>query len=64
MFRELFCDSKKECIYRREYDTVEEVEQDLFKYIEVVYNRKRLHSYLGSMSPVEYRQRCEVKNAL
>lgn len=42
-------------MYRRKYDTIEEVKTDIFKYIELFYNRKRLHSSLGYMSPVEYR---------
>ncbi len=46
---------KKEYYYRREYTTIEEVERDLFYYIEIFYNRKRLHSSLGYMSPVAYR---------
>ena len=41
--------------YRREYATIDEVKKDLFYYIEVFYNRKRLHSSLGYMSPVAYR---------
>ena len=50
-----FAGLKKECIRRKKYDTIEEVRSDLFKYIEIFYNRKRLHSTLGYMSPVEYR---------
>ena len=50
-----FASLKKELIYRRKYDTIEEVKMDIFKYIELFYNRKRLHSSLGYMSPVEYR---------
>lgn len=50
-----FAGLKKECIRRKNYDTIEEVKKDLFKYIELFYNRKRLHSTLGYMSPVEYR---------
>ena len=46
---------KKERIYRKNYVTMEEVKADLFRYIELFYNRKRLHSVLGYMSPVEYR---------
>ena len=46
---------KKEYYYRREYATIEELEMDLFYYIEIFYNRKRLHSSLGYMSPVAYR---------
>ena len=55
MQRELFATVKKECIYLKGYDTIEEVKRDIYEYIELFYNRKRLHSYLGYMSPVEYR---------
>ena len=50
-----FATLKKERIYRREYVTMEEVKADMFRYIELFYNRKRIHSVLGYMSPVEYR---------
>ena len=46
---------KKELIYRRSYADMDEVREDIFKYIELFYNRKRLHSSLGYMSPVAYR---------
>lgn len=50
-----FSVAKRECIYRKNYDTMEEVKRDLFEYIELFYNRKRIHACLGYMSPVEYR---------
>ena len=50
-----FATAKKECIYLKNYATIEEVKQDVFEYVEIIYNRKRMHSYLGYMSPVEYR---------
>ena len=50
-----FAGMKKECIRRKEYATIEDVKRDLFQYIELFYNRKRLHSTLGYMSPVSYR---------
>ncbi|MBQ1367687.1 MAG: IS3 family transposase [Firmicutes bacterium] len=34
---------------------MDDVRKDLFYYIEIFYNRKRLHSSLGYMSPVAYR---------
>ena len=37
------------------YATIEEIRHDVFEYIELFYNRKRMHSVLGYMSPVEYR---------
>ena len=50
-----FASLKKEYFYRREYATIDDVRRDLFYYIEIFYNRKRLHSSLGYMSPVAYR---------
>jgi len=55
MYGELFSTVKKECIFRRSYDTIKDVKRDLFEYIELFYNRKRIHQSLGYMSPVEYR---------
>ena len=52
-----FASLKEEFFYRREYATIDDVERDLFYYIEVFYNRKRLHSSLGYMSPVAYRMK-------
>jgi putative transposase len=45
---------KTERIYTREYETLSEVKQDLFRYIEGFYNRRRMHSYLGYRSPEEF----------
>lgn len=58
-----FATLKKECIYRRKYDTMEEIERDLFEYIELFYNRKRLHATLGYLSPVQYRIQTRDGNA-
>ena len=52
-----FASLKKECFNRRKYATIDDVERDLFYYIEIFYNRKRLHSSLGYMSPVAYRMK-------
>lgn len=45
---------KRELAEERSYGTRDEAEQDIFKYIELYYNRVRMHSTLGYMSPVEY----------
>lgn len=45
---------KIELIHHRKYETREEARRDIFEYIEIFYNRKRLHSSLGYMSPVDY----------
>jgi transposase InsO family protein len=41
---------KRELIHRRQYETREEARADIFKYIEVWYNRRRRHSALGYLS--------------
>ena len=45
----------KRLTYRRKYDTIEEVKADVFRYIKLFYNRKRLKDSLGYMSPADYR---------
>jgi len=50
-----FSSAKRECIYRKQYDNMEAVKKDMFEYIELFYNRKRMHASLGYLSPVEYR---------
>lgn len=50
-----FSTLKNELIYRTRFKTREAARQAIFEYIEVYYNRVRLHSSLGYMSPYEYR---------
>lgn len=45
---------KSELVYQQEYQTPEQARRSIFEYIEVFYNRKRLHSSLGYLSPVEF----------
>ena len=45
---------KVELIYQRKYETRIEAQRDIFEYIEIFYNRERLHSFLGYNSPEEY----------
>lgn len=42
---------KTELVNRQRYATREQARQSIFEYIEVFYNRKRLHSALGYLSP-------------
>ena len=58
-----FATLKKERIYRRDYVTESELRRDMFRYIELFYNRKRRHSYLGYKSPVDYRMDYEKNKA-
>lgn len=52
-----FATLKKEFSYKRKYVTMEEIEMDMFEYIELFYNRKRMHGKLGYLSPVAYRMK-------
>ena len=45
---------KTELVDDEDYRTREQAKQSLFEYIEVFYNRKRRHSYLGYVSPSEF----------
>ena len=45
---------KTELVHHKKYRTREEDRASLFDYIEVFYNRKRLHSALGHKAPLEF----------
>lgn len=49
---------KTELVYQQVYNTRKEAELSIFEYIECFYNRKRLHSSIGYMSPDSF----EVEN--
>ncbi len=55
---------RQERVQWRNYQTCYEAQQDILEYISMFYNSKRLHSYLGYMSPNEFeRQLMEMKKA-
>lgn len=45
---------KKELIYCTKFHTKEQARQEIFEYIEFFYNRKRIHSSLGYLSPAQF----------
>jgi putative transposase len=45
---------KNERVHGIRYSTRDEARTDLFDYIEVFYNRKRMHSTLGYVSPTKF----------
>lgn len=44
---------KRELVKGREYKTRDEARQDIFKYIELYYNRQRMHSAIGYNAPCD-----------
>jgi transposase InsO family protein len=48
-----FATLKTELVYRRQWRTRYELRDSLFEYLEVFYNRRRLHSTLGYRTPAE-----------
>ena len=49
-----FATLKKELVHRESYETIEQAKASTFEYIEVFYNRQRLHSALGYRSPEQF----------
>lgn len=45
---------KTECVYFERYQTREEAKASLFEYIELFYNKDRIHSTLGYLSPNQF----------
>ena len=45
---------KTELTYHEIYETKAQVNQSIFEYIEIFYNRERMHSANNNYSPVEY----------
>ncbi len=51
---------KNELIYQRTFYTKKEAKIEIFKYIELFYNRVRSHSYLDGLSPMEFEEKRKV----
>lgn len=49
-----FASLKIEWIFYKDYRTRREAKSDIFKYIEIFYNRQRLHQTLGYQAPEQY----------
>ena len=45
---------KEELIHDNQYTNRQQAKQSIFEYIELYYNRQRLHSYLGYEAPLKY----------
>ena len=58
-----FSTLKKELIWRTRFKTRDQARREIFDFIEVFYNRQRMHSYLGYMSPEEFESAAIAKAA-
>ncbi len=58
-----FASLKTERVFFNNYKTREEARKDIFNYIEIFYNNKRRHSYLGNISPKEYEELRKIEIA-
>jgi transposase InsO family protein len=56
MAEALFATLKTELVHRRSWPTCHELELEVFSYIEGFYNRRRRHSALNYLSPIDYEQ--------
>ena len=54
MMESFWATLKTELVYQQHYATRQQAKQSIFEYIEVFYNRKRLHSSLGYLSPESF----------
>ena len=54
MMESFWATLKTELVHLRHYATREQAKQSIFEYIEVFYNRRRLHSALGYISPESF----------
>jgi len=54
MMESFFHTLKTEKIYWEKYSTREQAKKSIFEYIEIRYNRKRLHSSIGYKTPIEF----------
>jgi putative transposase len=49
-----FATLKTECVYTRRFATRADARETIFEFIEGFYNRRRRHSTIGYVSPVEF----------
>ena len=45
---------KRELVQGAHFETPEQAQMEIFKYIELYYNPKRIHSSLGYVSPIQF----------
>ena len=55
---------KNELVYQTYFYTKKQAKLEIFKYIELFYNRVRSHSYLNGLSPVEFEEKIEMLHSV
>lgn len=58
-----FATIKEELVYKRTWKGRNDLRSAVFEYIEVFYNRRRLHSSLGYRAPIPFEQEHAIVNA-
>ncbi|WP_246608780.1 IS3 family transposase [Paenibacillus agaridevorans] len=54
---------KKELVYCKRFKTKQQAYEEIYRYIEFFYNRKRIHSALGYLSPARYAAKFNKRKA-
>lgn len=54
---------KKELVYRKRFKTKQQAYDEIYRYIEFFYNRKRIHGALGYLSPVQFAAKFNKRKA-
>lgn len=60
VFESFFGTLKNELVHHEKYRAREEARLSIFDYIEMFYNRRRIHSYLNYVSPEEFEKSMET----
>ena len=54
MVESFFSTLKNELVHERDYRSREDAQAEIFEYIEIFYNRQRIHQSLKYVSPVQF----------
>ncbi|KWX85950.1 transposase, partial [Paenibacillus riograndensis] len=52
---------KKEFVFCTKFNMKKQAQDDMVQYIEFFYNRKRIHSALGYVSPAQFAAKCKKR---
>jgi putative transposase len=58
MMESFFATLKKEFVYHTKFETRTDAERKIFEWIEVFYNRQRIHSGIGYLTPCDFEVEC------